>query len=106
MGFLQQSIIIFNLLTFLILGAISCQILHHSYYISAGTLPTSKRKKNGYRAIFCHSLIFNLLETNIRQRGDVGDQQRRLGKGLKSWNEFMESNRVVLVFMEICMFPI
>ena len=82
MGFLQQSIIIFNL-TFLILDAISCQILHQSYYISAGTLPTSKRKKNGYRAIFCHSLIFNLLETNIRQRGDVGGSAKKVEKRIK-----------------------
>lgn len=31
--------------------------------------------------------------------------QRRLEKGLKSWKEFMESNKAVLVFMEIRMFP-
>lgn len=83
MEFLQQSIIIFNLLTFLTLIAISCQILHHSYYISAGTLPTSKRKKNGYRAIFRHFLIFDLLETNIRQRGDVGGSAKKFGLRIK-----------------------
>ena len=49
----------------------------------AGTLPTSKRKKKWYRAIFCHSLIFDLLETNIRQRGDVGGSAKKVGKRIK-----------------------
>jgi len=67
----------------------------------AGTLPTSKRKKNQYCAIFRHSLIFNLLKINIRQGGDVGGSAKKLEKELKNWRESIVSDLEAVIHPDL-----
>lgn len=88
MGFLQQFIIIFNLLTFLILSAISCQI-PTSFLLYYGWHSTNQQKKK--EMVSCDFLPFPHIQIYWKPILDsvamLEDRRKRLEKGLKSWRE-------------------